>query len=303
MIKSIFDHNTIITYENDLVNLSSRVPPNSKNYERIMSIISTLREIDLSQTTCSKGLSSDETSPKKISHDWHDQLYTLLTENQFSSTWLTEIVDRYCENDDEQKLRLYNFTQKLLGPVIKLFKVIRNNKITLAIEFPDQEMCDIFLKQTGMTDMQPVYTQENNEIMGSIVVDNKTVFVPAFLSENQQLAVMFPTIKMRDNAIHILNLDKANLIMSNLNANFLQINDRRIHDTAAKFHLTVICPYFIEYYRTQYIARTIDQGRRSNGLFSQSYLPRELALKIVVASSNLMDIDAKMQIANLNLKS
>lgn len=281
----------ITTYENDLLALSQRLPHNSANYLRIRSVLNIVHQmaIALDSTTSEQG-----TIHQKLLKDLYKQLLVLLTENNYSSTWFTRIIDRYCYSDYVLKQRLNHFIQGAIGPVIKLSAFTRDKNKSLAIEFPDQGIRDIFLSQSGL-----------NKETGSIDIHENRVYLPAFLSKNQQLAITFPTIKSRDDFIYLLNLDKANLVASNSDDRTLYVNDRRIHDTASKFHIAVLCPYFSERYKIQYIAHMLAQAYRDgSSFFSRTNIPTELAVKIAsdASSSEAISMDEKMQIAYYNFR-
>ncbi|WP_241480361.1 hypothetical protein [Legionella norrlandica] len=168
----------------------------------------------------------------------------------------------------------------------------------MAIEFPNQGMRDIFLEQLEINSSQ-------DQEIGSIIIDKNTVFLPALLSESQLLGVTFPTVKSKDNFIHLLNLDNAKLIVSKSDDCDLYINDRRIHDTASRFHIAVICPYFTEYYKIQYDSHMLAQAYRDcNSFFRKKKFPVELAVKIAsdISSSDAISTNDKMQIAICNFR-
>jgi hypothetical protein len=273
--REIYDKKAITAYENDLLTLLTHLSHNSPNYQRIRLIIDVIRQIAF----------------KLDSKDLYRQLYTSLTENNHCSTWFTNIVDRNCHQDPELKLRLHNFIQETIGPLIKLSEFVKDKRKSLAIEFPNREMRDIFLHRSKINSVQE----------SSIVIDGNIVHLPAFQSENQQLGVSFPTVVLKDAFIRILNLDRAKLIVSNSHDCNLYINDRRIHDTSSRFHIAVICPYFAEYYKIQYASHMLAQAQRDpNSFFSQTKFPKELALKIAsdISSSDAISMKEKLQIAS-----
>jgi hypothetical protein len=273
--KGIYDKKAITM--GDLKTFLTYLSPISRNYQRIALVITTLRQIAFKQDC--KNLA---------------QLSLLLTENNSCSTWFTNVVDRHCQHDLTLKLRLNNFIQETIGPIIKLSEFVKDKRKSLAVEFPNQEIRDIFLCQSKINSGQET----------SIVIDRNIVYILAFQSENQQLGVNFPTVALKDAFIRILNLDKAKLIVSNSNDCNLYINDRRIHDTFSRFHLAVRCPYFTEYYKILYASHMLAQARRdSNSFFGQTkFPPQELVIKIAsdIASSDAISLNEKLQIATLN---
>ncbi|HHF7365970.1 TPA: hypothetical protein ACPSKY_001074 [Legionella bozemanae] len=285
-----YSKNWITTYENDLLALLQRLPRKSANYSRIRSVLNMVRQIASAQTLSPNSVPSEQKAvQQKLLNGLYEQLHASLTENSYGSTWFTRIIDRYCSGDHGIQQRLNYFIQRAIGPVIKLSECIKDKNRTLAIEFPDQEMRDIFLNRLGL-----------NKDTDSIVIHGNSVSLPAFLSKNQQLAVTFPTIKSRDSFKYLLNLDKANLVTSTVDDCTLYINDRRIHDTASTFHIAVLCPYFAERYKIQYTSHILAQAYRDGtSFFSQVKFPIELAVKIAsdASSSEAISIDEKMQIA------
>lgn len=285
----------LISYENDLLTLISYILHDSKTRSRIRYITKVIHQICSVQAPSPAYLSTDPGyHEEKSLRDLYKHLYILLAENNHYLTWFTKIVDRYCYHDQELKRRLNNFIQRIMGPVIKLSLSETNQNTALAIEFPHQEMRDIFLEQLGINHFH---------LNDTLIVDETIVYFPAFLAKNQQLGITFPTVDIKNNFINMLNLVKANLIFSNHNDCHLYINDRRIQDTASKFHIAVICPYFSEYYKVKYAARLLSQALRDgNSFFSQYKIPKELLLTIAaeVSSSDAINVEEKMRIANYN---
>lgn len=284
----------ISAFENDLVLLSRRLL-NSPNHLRANSVIKLVRQIASEQKSLLDYVASDQAYSQKLLllKDLHERVDTLLTENNHCSTWFTKCVDRYCHDDPHLKQRLNDFFQQMIGPVIKLSEFIKDKNKSLAIEFPNEEMRDIFLKQSGVNKID------------SIVIDKNIVYFPAFLSETQQLGVTFPTIKLKEDFIRLLNLEKANLIASSSDDCNLYINDRRIHDIASRFYIAVICPYFTEYYKIQHASHLLAKARLDrNCFFSVTKFPTELTVKIAseVSSSDTISSDEKMQIAFCNFQ-
>lgn len=278
---------------NDLQTLAKQFQ-NHANYPRICSIINILCQIRQKQSQ-ENGL-NQEFYEKELSH-LQFQLHTLLTENKRATTWFTKIID--CSKDAELKLRLYDFIQRALGTVIKLSECVKGDKKTFALQFPNQNIRNVFLEQSRINEFL------RNKGTASIIIDGNCVFFPAFLADNQQLGVAFPTIEIKEKVIFMLNLGRANLVTTDSQEATLYINDRRIHDTASKFYIAVICPYFAEYFKIQYVSHLVAQGHRDqNSFFSPSKLPIELGLKIAADSSTSDAIsgEEKMQIAICNFK-
>ncbi|WP_392538214.1 hypothetical protein [Legionella sp. 227] len=276
---------------NDLIALSNKLR-NHPNYPRLQSIIQILRE----QSHLLDKIPSHSWSSKQVRQVYH-QLEQLLTENNRCTTWFTKIIDRYCANQPELNQRLNHFIRRILGPVIKLSEYTHGDKKSLVIEFPNQEIRDVFLRRYGIKEVQE--TQETC----ALVVDGNKVSFPAFLSKNQLLGVTFPTVEAKERVIHMLNLAQANLIVSNSNERTLYLNDRRIHDTASRFHIAVVCSYFTEYYKIQYASHMLAQASRdNNSFFSPGKFPLELTLKIASdsSSSDAISIEEREQIAYSN---
>lgn len=247
----LYSKSWITTYEPDLFALLHRLPHKSAN-SRIRPVLNIVRQIASAQTALSDSVTSElNTAHQKLLNDLYEQLRTSLTENNYGSTWFTRIIEGYCSGDHVLYKRLSHFIQGAIGPVIKLSECVRDKNKSLAIEFPDQEMRDIFLHRSGL-----------NKETDSIILHENSVYLPAFLSKNQQLAVTFSTIKSKDNFIYLLNLDKTRLVASNTDDCTLYINDRRIHDTASKFHIAVLCPYFAERLKIQYVSHMLAQAYR-----------------------------------------
>ncbi|MCE0721766.1 MULTISPECIES: hypothetical protein [Legionella] len=287
----LYSKNWITTCENDLFALLHGLSRKSANYSRIRSLLNIVRQIASAQISSPGSLTSEQetAAQQKLLNDLYEQFRAALTENNQGTTWFTRIIERYCYGDQVLYQRLNHFTQQVIGPVIKLSERVRDKNKLLAIEFPDKEMCDIFLHRSGL-----------NKETDSIIIHGNSVCLPAFLSKNQQLAVTFPTIKSKDNFIYLLNLDKARLVASNVDDCTLYINDRRIHDTGSKFHIAVLCPYFAERFKIQYVSHMLAQAYRDRtSFFSQTQFPIELAVKIAsdVSSSETISMDEKMHIA------
>jgi hypothetical protein len=284
----------ITTYKNDLLIFANRLLARSADEPRIKAMINIVQQMVGVHASLSENSVLDPACSKKLLKDLHGQLYTLLTGKNQYTTWFTKVVDHYCDEDHELKQRLNLFVQHTIGPVIKLSESVSNDKKSLVIEFPNQRMCDIFLHQSGI-----------NKETDSIVVYENRVFFPAFLSEGQLLGVMFPTVKSKELFIRLLNLDKAHFIVSDSTDCNLYITDRRIHDTASKFHLAVRCPYFSEYYKIQYASYMLAQAYRDgNCFFTATQFPIELAAEIAsnVSSSDAISDDEKIQIAMANFR-
>ncbi|KTD43123.1 hypothetical protein [Legionella parisiensis] len=286
----IYSKNWITNHKNDLLALLHRLPRQSANYARIRSVLNIIRQIAIAYASSPDFISSGQKSvQQKLLHDLYEQLHASLTENNHGSTWFTRIIDSYCAGDQVLQQRLNHFIQQAIGPVIKLSEGVKDKNKSLAIEFPDQEMRDIFLNRLGL----------NKETDSTVIHENR-VYLPAFISKNQQLAVTFRTIKSRDSFIYLLNLDRANVVTSYVDDCTLYINDRRIHDTVSTFHIAVLCPYFAERYKIQYTSHVLAQAYRDGtSFFSQAKFPLELAVKIAsdVSSSEAISMDEKMQIA------
>lgn len=279
----------ITQYVDDLVALAKRILRQSPNYSRIRSVINMVRQIAVVQTSLLDDAASAPIFPEKILKALYEQLDALLTENNRCSTWFTKVVECYCHEDHELKQRLNYFIRRMIGPVIKLSESVQDKQRLLAIEFPTQEMRDIFLNQSGM----------NKETDGITLEENR-VYFPAFLSGSQQLGVTFANNKSKERFIHMLNLDKAYLVVSNANDCTLYINDRRIHDTASRFYIALICPYFTEYYKIQYASHMLAQAHRDiHSFFSPAKFPTELTVKIAshASSSDAISMDEKLQVA------
>lgn len=270
---------------NDLIAISNELR-NHPHYPRLQSIIQLMQE----QIHLLEKIPSDSGQSRQVLQAYH-QLEQLLTENNRCTTWFTKIIDRYCANQPELKQRLNYFIRRILGPVIKLSEYAHGDKKSLVIEFPNQEIRDVFLRRYRINELQET---------DSLVVDGNKVSFPAFLSKSQLLGVTFPTVEAKDRVIHMLNLAKANLIVSHPNDRTLYLNDRRIHDTASRFHIAVVCSYFTEYYKIQYASHMLAQAYRdNNSFFSPSKFPLELTLKIASdsSSSDAISIEEREQIA------
>ncbi|WP_131795448.1 hypothetical protein [Fluoribacter gormanii] len=284
----------IITYGNDLLIFADRLLHQSVNEPRIQAMINIVQQMACVQASLSDNSELDTVAAKKLLKKLQGKLYTLLTEKNGYTTWFTKIVDHYCDEDPELKQRLNDFVQHAIGPVVKLSEFVRGDKKSLAIEFPNQKMRDLFLHQSGIN--------KENDL---IVVTENRVYLPAFLSESQLLGVLFTTVKLKEHFIRLLNLDKTHLIVSDSTDCNLYFTDRRIHDTASKFHLAVLCPYFTEYYKIRYASYMIAQAYRDgNSFFSAAQLPIELAAAIAsnVSSSDVISEDEKTQIAIANFR-
>ncbi|CAM2850388.1 Dot/Icm T4SS effector [Legionella steigerwaltii] len=278
---------------NDLIVLSNRIK-NHTNYSRVHSIIKIMRQVVLERTQLLDNPVSNPARSKQVLQDLYHQLERLLTENNRCTTWFPKIIDRYCSNDPELKQRLNYFIQRTLGPVLKLSEGVQGDKRSLVIEFPNQGIRDVFLSRYRIKE------EQKSEETDSISIDGNAIFFPATLSKNQQLEVTFPTVKAKERLIHMLNLAKANLVASNPNECTLYIHDRRIHDTASRFYIAVVCPYFAEYYKIQYASHMLAQAYRDgNSFFSPTRFPTELTLKIAAdsSSSDAISEDEKRQIA------
>ncbi|WP_454782262.1 hypothetical protein [Legionella sp. WA2022007384] len=285
---------SITTYENDFLILTNRLLARSVDEPRIKAMVNIVQEMVCVHASQSENSALDPACSKKLLKNLHGQLYTLLTERNRYTTWFTKMVDHYCDEDHELKERLNLFVQHAIGPVIKLSEFSTNDKKSLVVEFPNQKMRDIFLHQSGI-----------NKETDSIEVNENRVYFPAFLSGGQLLGVRFTTVKSKEHFVRLLNLDKAHLIVSDSTDCNLYITDRRIHDTASKFHLAVLCPYFSEYYKIQYASYMLAQAYRDgNCFFSTTQFPLELAAEIAsnVSSSDAISDDEKIQIAMTNFR-
>ncbi|MBN9228904.1 MULTISPECIES: hypothetical protein [Legionella] len=281
----------------DLIALANRLQ-NNPSYSRVLSIIKIMRQIALQQTQLLDDSALFLDDSEKTLQDLYQQLHTLLTENNRCTTWFTKIIARYCEDVPDLKQRLEHFIQHILGPIIKLSKREQGGRCSLVIEFPNQDMRNIFLSCSGI-----IEEEQTDAATDSIIIEGNTVSLPAFITKSQQLAVSLPTIATKERLLHILNLAKANLIVSNANECTFYLNDRRMHDTASKYHVAVVCPYFTEHYKIQYAAHMLAQASRDGtSFFSPTKLPVELTLKIASASSSsdAMSIDERAQIAYCN---
>lgn len=282
---------TLIADEKDILALSQRLLRHSTNYLSLRGVIQCLRQIISEQRSLCDYHASDQAYPQRLStiQDLRKKLCNLLTENQ-GLTWFTRVVDRNCGEDVKLKERLYQFIQRTIGPVIKLSAAIEDKKIKhLVVAFPSPEIRDIFLNDLGI--------YKKNE---SFVIHENQVFFPAYLSESQQLVVAFPTVKMKESFIHLLNLTKTKLVSTSYNDCSLYVNDRRILDTASKFYFAIQCAYFKNYYQIRYASLMLAQGYRDrNSFFSMEKFPIELTLKIAsdVCSSDAMSPEEKMKTA------
>lgn len=291
MIDSYHTRILLNSYEADLQDLLSRLSLLPRHYSYIGSIMTIFRKI-AGQLSLLDSKSSDDIAIKKNLNDAYQEIYLLLVENNHYSTHFTDIVDRYCHHADSLKKRLHQFLQFLFGPEIKLFQLMSgDHERYLAVKFPNQEMCDILLEEIGMKEFASTYIDSE---------DNTIVRIPAFKADNQQLAVKFPSVKIKNNFIHILNLSNPKIITSGLEDCHFCINDRRIHDIASRFYISILCPYFIEYYKIKYGSHMLAQAQRdTHGFFSLNKLPQELILKIAsnLASSDAINVNEKVRVA------
>jgi len=278
---------SITIYEHDLSTLAKHLSL-SPYYSQFNSVLKIVRQISREQASLLKGNVLDEKSSKELIKKLEEKLYTLLVENKHCATWFSKVVDRYCDAD-EQKKRLNHFMHLVLGPVIKLYKSIKDQKTLLAIEFPDQEIRDLFLNRSGL-----------NKESDSLILEEQIIYFPAFVADNQQLGFALPSCTTKKKLIHMLNLDRANLISSDSDECTLYINDRRILDSASRFHIAVLCPYFKEYNEIIYASHMLAQVyRKGNGFFNQ---PVEIIVEIAshASSSDAISRDEKLQIAAHN---
>lgn len=283
----------LIADEKDILALSRRLLRHSTSYLSLRGVIQCLRQIISEQHSLRYYHASDQAYPQKLSsiQDLRKKLRSLLTEN-YGLTWFTRVVDRNCSDDLKLKERLYQFIQRTIGPVINLSISIEDKRKYLVVAFPNSEIRNIFLKNLG------IYQKR-----GVLVIHENQVFFPASLSENQRLVVTFPTVKIKESFIHLLNLTKTKLVSSSYNDCSLYVNDRRILDTASKFYFAIQCPYFNSYYQIRHASLMLAQGYRDrNSFFSMERFPIELTLKIAsdVCSSDAMSPEEKMKTAESN---
>jgi len=290
-------------YKPDLIKLKKLIPPDSSDKLSIESIIDCLPDVLNNQTALSKH--SIISQPAQTLLKQIDKLYDLLTDHRSQISMFTRIIDRYCRDDALLANRLYEFIRYTVGPIIKLFAVEQDTRIGLAIEFPTQQTKQIFLRQMCIKDMQSELMQYDVGMEALFEESNKIVCLPAIKTAAQQLAIMIPSIKLQNRFLHLLNLGNTDLFNTDLintdeDRSQLIINDRRILDTASKFHFSVVCPYFLEYCQIQCLAYTIAQGRRDHlSFFSREKLPKEMAITITLAaaSANVIDISEQIDIA------
>lgn len=293
----------ITTYKPDLIKLKKLIPPDSSDKLSIESIIDGLPDVLNNQTALSKH--SIISQPARTSLKQTDKLYDLLIDHHSQISTFTRIIDRYCRDDALLANRLYEFIRHTVGPIIKLFAVEQDTLIGLAVEFPTQQTKQIFLRQMCIKDTQSEKMQYDAGMEALFEESKKIVCLPAIKTDAQQLAVIFPSINLQNRFLHLLNLNNTDLINIDLinttqDRSQLIINDRRILDTASKFHFSVVCPYFLEYCEIKRVACTIAQGRRDHlSFFGGEKLPRDMAITITLAavSANVIDISEQIDIA------